>query len=218
MPSRPDVRAHLKQRGDDALHGTFLERGVAGNAGGEGLAGEDSGEQADGGAGIFGVEGAPTALQAAQAAAGDFDGGAVDLDIRAEGFHAAKRAVAIAGGGEIAEFAGAVGKGGQHGVAMRDGFVAGKFESTGESAGGMNGYVFHDGGSWKSLAREELEVARNGERGKKAASTSRDRNTEITEEGRTGKNAADCLYLGTVLLGKLTEMTEKESRWRSPYH
>jgi hypothetical protein len=101
--------AHLQKRSDDALHGAFLEGGIAGNSGGEVLAGEDSGEEADGGAGIFGVEGAPTAFQTAQAAAGDFDGGAVDLYIRAEGFHAAESAVAIAGGGEMAEFAGAVG-------------------------------------------------------------------------------------------------------------
>ena len=55
--------------------------------------------------------------------------------------------MAIAGGGKVAEFAGAFGKSGEHGVAMGNGFIAGKFERAGEGFGGMNGDVFHDDGS-----------------------------------------------------------------------
>jgi len=146
--ARLNFRAHLEERGYDALHGALLKRGIAGNPGGEILPAEDSGEQADGGAGIFRVEGAPRAFQAAEAAAGDFDGATLHFHIRAERLHAAERAVTIARGGKVAEFAGAFGKSGEHGVAMRNGFVAGKFEGAGEGLGGMNGLVFHDAGSW----------------------------------------------------------------------
>jgi len=127
-----DVGAHLAEWGDNAFHGAFLEGGVAGNFGSEALTAEDAGEEADCGAGIFGVEGAPTGFEAVEAVAGDFDGGAFDFDVGAEGFHAAEGAVAITGGGKVAEFAGAVGEGGEHSVAVGDGFVAGKFERAGK--------------------------------------------------------------------------------------
>ena len=51
--------------------------------------------------------------------------------------------MAILGGCEIAEFAGAVGEGGEHGVAVGDGFVTGKFERAGEGFYGVNGFGFH---------------------------------------------------------------------------
>src|SRR5208283_1627700 len=117
-------------RSNDPLHGAFLERTVAGNSSGESLSTENAGKKANGGAGILCVEGAPTAFQAAQAVAGDLDGGAVQGDVRAERFHAAESAVAIAGGGEIAQFAGAIGQSGEHGVAVRNGLVAGRFDTT----------------------------------------------------------------------------------------
>jgi len=75
--------------------------------------------------------------------AGNFDGGAFDYDVGTEGFHAAKGAVAIVGGGEVAKFAGAVGEGGEHGVTVGDGFVAGKFERAGEGFGGVDGFGLH---------------------------------------------------------------------------
>src|SRR5208337_2665940 len=62
--------------------------------------------------------------------------------------HAAQRAVAIARGGKVAKFAGAFGKSGKHGVAMGNGFVAGKFERAGEGLGGLDGLFFHDGVTW----------------------------------------------------------------------
>ena len=52
--------------------------------------------------------------------------------------------MAIAGGGEIAEFAGALGERGQHGVSVGDGFVAGEFEAAGESVDGLDDFGFHD--------------------------------------------------------------------------
>ncbi len=92
------------------------------------MSGEDAGEQPNGGAGIFRVEGARSGLETSQAMTSDADGGVVDFDRSAERFHAAKGAVAIASSGEIAKFGGAVGQGAEHGVAMRDGFVAGRLD------------------------------------------------------------------------------------------
>jgi len=56
--------------------------------------------------------------------------------------------VAIAGGGKIAKFAGAVGEGGEHGVAVGHGFVAGQFEAAGESVDGLDDFGFHDEGQF----------------------------------------------------------------------
>src|SRR5208337_3757213 len=161
--ARLNFRAHLEERGDDALHGALLERGIAGNPGGEGLTAEDSGEQTDGGAGIFRVKGAPGAFQTSEAAARDLDGAAVHFHIRTERLHATERAVTIASGGKVAEFAGAFGKSGEHGVAMGDGFVAGKFERAGEGAGGMNGLFFHDAMSWIQFSTGRFVGAGRGD-------------------------------------------------------
>ena len=60
-----------------------------------------------------------------------------------EGFHAAEGAVAIAGGGKIAEFAGAVGESGEHGVTVGDGFVAGKLERAREGFDRVNEFGGH---------------------------------------------------------------------------
>ena len=68
----------------------------------------------------------------------------VDSDVRAERFHAAERAVAIARRGEIAQFAGAFGKSSDHGVAMRNGFIAGRFDTTRERADSVDDLFFHD--------------------------------------------------------------------------
>src|SRR5208283_4539090 len=102
---RLNFRAHLEERGNDALHGALLEGGIAGNPGGEVLPAKDAGEQAYGGAGIFRVKSAPRAFQATQAAPGNFDGAALHFHIRAERLHAAQRAVTIARGGKVAKFA-----------------------------------------------------------------------------------------------------------------
>src|SRR5215469_843222 len=75
--------------------------------------------------------------------AGDFDLRAVDLHFRAESLHAAECAVAILGRGEIAEFAGTVGEGSQHGVTVGNGFVARTFERAGHRVGGVDDFVFH---------------------------------------------------------------------------
>ena len=66
------------------------------------LARENSGEEADGRAGVAGVESAPTALQAFGAASGDLHDVFVDFYGRAEGAHAVERAVTVDGGGEMA--------------------------------------------------------------------------------------------------------------------
>ena len=206
-----NFRTHLKERGDDTLHGTFLEGGIAGNSCGEVLAGKDSGEKTDGGAGIFGVESTPTAFQAAKAAAGDVDSGAFDLYIRAEGFHAAECAVAIAGSGEMAEFAGAIGQGGEHGVTVGDGFVSGKLECAGEGAGGIDGNVFQEDGSLgefntRGFGGCEVGQTRRERRGKlNAEAQSSQRKKEAEGNACTGGQ----FYWGT--LGKMGG-----NIWREP--
>ena len=67
-----------------------------------------------------------------------------DLDVRTERFQAAKRAVAIASGSEIAQFAGAIGESGEHGVAVRNGFVARRFDTTRERVDSVDDLFFHD--------------------------------------------------------------------------
>lgn len=139
-----DIRAHLAKRSDDTLHRALLEGIVTGDFGGEGLSGENAGQEPNRGAGIFRVEGAPGAFEAVKAAAGNLNGATVVCDTGAERFDAGQRALTIASCGEIAEFAGAVSEGGEHGVAVGDGFVAGKFEAAGERVGGVDGFGFHD--------------------------------------------------------------------------
>ena len=71
--SAADIGAHLAKRSDDALHGAFLKRIVAGDFGGEGLAGKNAGQETNRGTGIFGVERAPGTFEAVETVAGDLD-------------------------------------------------------------------------------------------------------------------------------------------------
>jgi len=143
-----DIRPHLAQRSDHALHGALLQRSIAGDSAVEGLPRENTGEQADGGAGIFGVERAPGALETATAVAGDLYSRALGRDAGAERLDAAERAVAIAGGREVSKLAGAFGECGKQRVAVRDGFVAGEFETAREGMDRSDGFRFHDGGQF----------------------------------------------------------------------
>ena len=150
--ARADLRAHFAQRSEDALHGAFVERVVAGNFAGEILPGKNAGEQANGGAGISGVEGAPTAFQSAQAVAGDANEIFFNFDFGAQGFHAAEGAVAVGGQREIGQFAGAFGDAREHGVAVGDGFVAWGDYAAGDDFGWMNCF-FAQGCSLESFSR-----------------------------------------------------------------
>jgi len=51
--------------------------------------------------------------------------------------------VAVACRSEIAQFAGAVGKRGEHGVTMGDGFIAGEFQGARKRFYGEDGFGFH---------------------------------------------------------------------------
>jgi len=57
--------------------------------------------------------------------------------------HAIERAVAIGGSREMAEFARTFGDSGQHGVTMRNGFVTGRFDTSGDVLGGLDGLFAH---------------------------------------------------------------------------
>ena len=140
-----NVGAHLAQRADDALHGALLQRGITGQLRREFLTGEDAGEQAHGGSGIAGVESASHAFQTSQTMPGDVHGIFINFDFSAQRFHAIKRAVAIGGGGEMAQLAGPFGQGSNHGVTMGDGFVAGRLDAAGERFGWTYGALLHAG-------------------------------------------------------------------------
>ena len=141
--ARANVRAHFAQRADDALHGALLERSVAGQARGESLPGQNSGEETHGGAGISGIQGAPAAFQPAGAAAGYPDRILFDFYVGAQGAHALERAVAIRSGGKMTQFAGAFGEARQHGVAVRNRFIPGKFYAAGDGFCRVYGFFFH---------------------------------------------------------------------------
>ena len=59
-------------------------------------------------------------------------------DARAEGFHAGERGVGVGPGGEVGEARCAFGEAGEHGVAMRDGLIAGDGERALQGAGGAD--------------------------------------------------------------------------------
>ena len=71
--------------------------------------------------------------------------------------------MAIAGSGKMAKLAGALGKCSEHGITMRDGFVAGELQSAGERFGGMNGFLFHVAISRRSLTREDFPSCTRGQ-------------------------------------------------------
>ena len=73
------------------------------------LSGKNSRKQAHRRSGVTGVEGAACALQSTEAAAGKAHGVFIDFDFSAQRFHAIEGAVAIGGGGEVAQLAGAFG-------------------------------------------------------------------------------------------------------------
>ena len=58
--------------------------------------------------------------------------------LRAEGFHAGERGVGVGAGGEVGEARCAFSEAGEHGVAMRDGLVAGDGERALQGAGGAD--------------------------------------------------------------------------------
>ena len=165
-----DARAHLRERLDDAAHGAAAEGGVAGESGVERLAGEEAGEEAKGGAGVAGVEGAAEktgrAAEGVKAATGDgnrgrrrcrlFAGSESDhADGDTEPGETVEGAAAVVGGREVLDFGGAVGKGGEQGVTMGDGLVAGHRQGAGDGAGGGDGEGTHGG----ILAGDRLQVA-----------------------------------------------------------
>jgi len=125
--------------------GRFLQRGITGQLRREFLTGEDAGEQAHGGSGIAGVQSATRAFQTSQAMPANVHGIFINFDFSAQRFHAIKRAVAIGGGGEMAQLAGAFGQGGNHCVTMGDGLVAGRLDTAGERFGWTYGALLHAG-------------------------------------------------------------------------
>ncbi len=126
-----DVRAHFAKRADDALHGPLLERVIAGEPRGKLLSGENSRQKTHGGAGISGVERAPSAFQTTRPTASHSNGILVAFHFRAQRAHATQCAVAIGCRRKMAQFAGPFGERRQHRVTVRDGFISGQVQPAG---------------------------------------------------------------------------------------
>ena len=141
--ARANVCAHLPQRTDDALHGSFLQRVVTCELRCKLLPGQNSRQQPHGRPGIFGVERAPTALQAAQPAAGHANCILVGFDFGAQRAHAAQGAVTIGCRRKMPQFAGSFGQRREHRIAMGDGLVAGQVQSAGQVFCWLDGLFFH---------------------------------------------------------------------------
>ena len=123
--ARADGRAHFPQRLHDALHGPRGKRFVAENARGERLRRQDPRQHADGGPGIARVQIAHGPAQSIQAAAVDDELRARARHFDAERAHAAERRVAVGAGRVIGDARGPFGDGRDHGVAVRNGLIAG---------------------------------------------------------------------------------------------
>ena len=76
--------------------------------------------------------------------ASNANGGAVHVHAGTERFHAAQGAVAVGSGGEVAKVRSAFGQRGQHGVAMRNGFVSGHLDAAGKGFCGVNDLFAHE--------------------------------------------------------------------------
>ncbi len=121
-----DAGAHGAQWADDTAHRTSPDLVRAGEKTGELLARQQSGEQANGCAGVAAVEHIIRLLQAVEAAPVDEQlGGALFLDIHAEATHDAHGLPAVAAVQEVGDAADAFGDGGKHDSAVADRFVAG---------------------------------------------------------------------------------------------
>ena len=131
-----DMGTHFGQRLHDAAHRPAGERLVATDARGERLGGEDTGDHADGAAGIARVEVCRRGLQAAKTPTLHGDAGAVFSDFDPHRLKAAEGGMTVLPGAVILELRGALGNGGKHAVAVRDGFVARKAEGAADVAGG----------------------------------------------------------------------------------
>ena len=134
-----DAGSHGPQRVDDAFHGPRTQGGVAGEDGEEGLGGQQSGQQAQRGAGVGGVQyggglpqaGATRALDAQGAGRRAFDAGA-------QGAQAADGSQAIGAGLEVVDGGLAPGDGVENGRPMTDGLVAGRLDGPAQAAGCSN--------------------------------------------------------------------------------
>jgi len=150
---RLDAGAHFGQRLHDALHGAAGERFIAKDAGVEGLGRENAGKHANGGAGVAGVECGGGLAQAIEAFAVDDEPGAGPFDFDAEGAHAAERGMAIGAGGVVGDAGGALGDGGDHRVAVGDGFVTGERDVASNGGGGRDGLPQRDSLSGSAFGR-----------------------------------------------------------------
>ena len=133
-----DSRAHLAERLAYAFHRTEGEGVVADECEGVRVGGDQAGEHTHGRAGVAAVE-RRRGLLKFPGAAGDLDGLVFFVDDgRAERFHACEGGVGIGPGGKVGEAGGAFCNAGQHGVTVRDGFVAGQGNRALKGAGGAD--------------------------------------------------------------------------------
>ena len=134
---RPDRRAHLAQRANDASHRPARERGIAAHDGTKIVSRQHSGHQAHRGAGISCVQWSRGRRETAQAAAVDLDelprGLRGSPHRHAQRCEAGERRQAVRPRQVAADRGLAVRKGGEHRVTVRYGLVAGNSQRTGHS-------------------------------------------------------------------------------------
>ena len=158
-----DLRSHFAERFADALHWTEGKGVVADEGEGVRMGGDEAREHAHGRAGVAAIE-RDGRLAEGSGYSGDFDDcrwACTCLDDRcAKGFHAGERRVRVGSGGEVREPRRAFRQPGQHGVAVRDGLVAGDGERTLQRAGGADDLGGHSLSSVAAL-RAVLDASRH---------------------------------------------------------
>jgi len=133
-----DPCAHQAERLADALHGAVGEGVVADEGEGVRMWGDEAGEHAHGGSRVAAIEGCRGLLEFA-GGAGYLDGLVFFVDDGcAEGFHACQGGAGVGTGREVGEAGGALREASQHGVTVRDGFVAREGKRALQSAGGAD--------------------------------------------------------------------------------
>ena len=151
--------SHITEWIADAIHRAEGEGGVSDKCEGVRVGGDEARQHAHGGAGVAAVEGRG-GLKERAGDAGDLDGVIwVAEDGGTEGFHAGERGVGIGAGGEVGQTRCAFGEAGEHGVAMRDGLVAGNGEGALQGAGGADDLGGHSLSS-VTVLRAVLDASR----------------------------------------------------------
>src|SRR5450631_289805 len=135
--ARFDLRAHLFQRLDDPRHRTAGERFVSTQLAGKFLPRKNPAQHANRRAGVSAIQRSGRRLQLRPTSL-DYNRAFISLPFHAQSSQASESAGAVGAGRKILQLGRAFGDPAQHGVAMRNGFIAGQANGSGEGLGGAN--------------------------------------------------------------------------------